>query len=81
MADNQEATDIYGQVHPVETKELVASKLSEFDAQLSKIRANDAILQAQEKCSELLTDAFKLQFLRCELFDIEVCMYSGWSSV
>jgi hypothetical protein len=67
--------DIYGQSHPVETPEIIAAALEEFRSQLHKASASaskNAVLHAQAKCPELLTDDFHLFFLRCEVFHIDV---------
>jgi hypothetical protein len=64
--------DVYGQVHPVETPELIAAKLKEFDqlvATLPVTKKTRYIAAAQAKCPDLLTDDFKLLFLRCDVFD------------
>jgi CRAL/TRIO domain len=64
------------QVHPNETKELIAVKLREFDEELAGIPAEKmmALLQAQEKCPELLTDKFKLMFLRAMVFNVDLAV-------
>lgn len=66
--------DIYGQVHPNETEELIAAKIREFESVVEKIsdKKKKCLLQAQIRCPELLTDDFKLCFLRCDLFDAKV---------
>jgi CRAL/TRIO domain len=68
--------DLYGQRHPIESDALIQSKLVDFDFQVKQLdRHNCAWLNttaldlALEKCPHLLTNAFKLWFLRCEVFD------------
>jgi len=70
----QQQPDIYGQVHPTETPELLKQKLAEFDADVKKLPKDKttSLIIAQKKCPDLLTDAFKLQFLRCEVFRTKV---------
>jgi hypothetical protein len=66
--------DVYGQLHPVETPELIARKRVEFEDELKRVPDHEKIclMQAEEKCPELLTDDFKLMFLRCEVFQAKV---------
>ena len=66
--------DVYGQLHPLETEDLVYQKRKEFEDELAKIPHGQkkCLLQAQEKCPQLLNDDFKLKFLRCEVFNADV---------
>ena len=67
--------DEYGQVHPHETPELIQSKLKEFEEELAKIddETRASADQAKAKCADgMLTDDFKLMFLRCEIFNADV---------
>ena len=64
--------DIYGQVHPVETDDLIAEKLVAFDEEVEKLTDKEFVVQAQEKCPQLLTKEFKLLFLRAEVFNADV---------
>jgi hypothetical protein len=81
-ATEGQVPDIYGQVHPNETPELIARKQNEFETELDKLAAGSKknLERAQERCPELLTDDFKLMFLRCEVFNADVstlaCYYS-----
>jgi hypothetical protein len=67
--------DVYGQTHPVESSELIQSKLDEFEDELQKLPADqlEALRMAQEQCPELLSNEFKLIFLRCDVFQPQVC--------
>lgn len=69
-----EKTDIYGQSHPEETRELIEEKLVAFNTALEKIpkAEKENVCEAEVKCPELLDNDFKLIFLRCEVFDAEV---------
>jgi len=60
--------DVYGQVHPVETAELIKTKTAEFETLLDTNNKN--ITKAKEK--GLHTDEFVLQFLRCEVFNADL---------
>ena len=72
--------DQYGQLHPNETAELVESKLKAFEEEVKKLSDDDTknLKEAQEKCPELLTDQFKLMFLRCEVFNADVSIQILW---
>lgn len=66
--------DQYGQRHPIETLELLELKQKEFQVELDKIpdKVKRNVILAQEKCPELLTEKFKLMFLRAEVFNADV---------
>jgi hypothetical protein len=66
--------DIYGQVHPVETPELIEQKLREFELELNKIPGSKKqdLLNAEKRCSKLCSDDFKLCFLRTEVFNADL---------
>lgn len=68
--------DEYGQLHPVETPELIEKKRGQFESELEKLPTDSKgnYLKAKEKCPELLTDDFKLYFLRCEVFNADVSL-------
>lgn len=65
--------DVYGQVHPVETPELLESKKVELEQELDLIPPEEKTdwLEAQAKC-DFVGDDFKLKFLRCEVFNADV---------
>mmetsp|Transcript_29867 Transcript_29867/g.42409 ORF Transcript_29867/g.42409 Transcript_29867/m.42409 type:complete len:80 (+) Transcript_29867:14-253(+) len=66
--------DVYGQRHPIETPELIDSRLKELDEALDVLNKKDNWLQAKEKCPpELIGNQFKLMFLRCHKFKVQVC--------
>jgi hypothetical protein len=70
--------DVYGQVHPLETPELLAAKRSEMEVELDQIPLEEKQdwMQAQTKCDEsLVGDDFKLKFLRCEVFNADVSTF------
>jgi hypothetical protein len=71
--------DIYGQCHPMETEELIQTKLKEFEAVLLTLPTTQtaSLAMAQAKCPELLDTDFKVMFLRCEVFNVKVSLESG----
>jgi len=71
--------DQYGQVHPDETPELVRAKLQDLEGEIAKIpkEEKEAFEQAKVKCPGQLTEAFKLMFLRCEVFIADVSVVFG----
>ena len=67
--------DIYGQCHPIESSSLIETKLKEFEAELVKLPEEKTISlkMADEKCPpNYIDDDFKLMFLRCEVFNVDV---------
>lgn len=66
--------DIYGQLHPVETLELIERKQKEFLQELEHLPADKKknALLANERCPSLVTDEFRLMFLRCEVFNADL---------
>lgn len=66
--------DQYGQYHPLENEELIGEKLKAFDAACGEIPAveKENLTLAETNCPDLLTKEFKLQFLRCEVFNEEL---------
>ena len=66
--------DQYGQLHPEETPELLERKLKAFEEELQKLKPEELkyAKEADAKCPELVTDEFKLMFLRCEVFNADV---------
>jgi len=73
-ATDDQAPDVYGQLHPIETPKLIETKLAEFDDLVAERTQkiddkNKELIQALKKCPDLLTKQFKLMFLRCEVFN------------
>ena len=68
--------DVYGQFHPIETPDMISSKLAEFEREIKKLPEDvkKSLLEAEEKCPDLVTDKFKLIFLRSEVFNADVSM-------
>jgi len=67
--------DTYGQKHPTETPELIKEALMELDVEINKLPAEKQVSweKAKEKCApELVDDAHKLVFLRCEIFHVDL---------
>ena len=66
--------DVYGQYHPVETSDMISAKLEEFEREIKKLPEDTkaSLLEAEEKCPDLVTDKFKLIFLRSEVFNADV---------
>lgn len=71
--------DVYGQVHPVESPDLISRKRKEFDLELEKIPANEKanLSRAQGQCPDLLTNEFILIFLRSEVFNADVSSFEN----
>jgi hypothetical protein len=71
--------DIYGQRHPVESEMLIVVKLEDFEYEMELLDSVDkvAFIEAKRRCPELLTDKFKLMFLRCECFNAKVSSLSS----
>lgn len=69
--------DQYGQLHPIETPDLLRSKLKDLDLEIAKLNkeVTEAYDEAQIKCPDLITEEFKLIFLRCELFNAHVSAF------
>ena len=81
----QTKPDVYGQVHPDETPAKIRTALEEFDLAVQQRVATNAkkdgsLILALSRCPELLTDDFKLMFLRCEVFQVDkaVARYSAY---
>jgi hypothetical protein len=75
MADSYTSPDVYGQVHPIESDELVQRKLQELETHLAEIAQTAAAAygEAQTKCPQLIAnDNFKLVLLRCEQFNAKL---------
>jgi hypothetical protein len=79
-ADLLSVPDQYGHLHPIETPDLVRSKLKDLEVEIAKLdkEVKEAYHEAQTKCPDLITDEFKLIFLRCELFNAEVSTLYSW---
>jgi len=75
-----QVADVYGQVHPAETPELIQTKLAEFDNAVAELLARNqekdstSLCRAIEKCPDQLTNDFKLKFLRCEVFNVDLAV-------
>jgi hypothetical protein len=69
-----ETMDIYNQIHPEETPELIAQSQAALHNELAKLPQEKKAgwLQATEKCPELVKEDHTLMFLRCEVFNSDV---------
>jgi len=69
-----EQPDAYGQIHPVETPELLKQGLKDLDEEIEKIPKDSRINfeTAKLKCANLTNDDAKLVFLRCEVFNADL---------
>jgi hypothetical protein len=74
VIEEESGPDVYGQIHPTETVDLIQKSLHDFHAILNHLpdKKKHNVLQAQLKCPEMLTDSFKLMFLRCECYNTDV---------
>lgn len=63
--------DIYGQVHLIESPSLIATSLADLNNELENIPQNQKKewTRAQEEIPQLVGNAHKLMFLRCEVFN------------
>jgi len=70
--------DVYGQVHPVETPELIQTKLIDLQKELAQLPDEKTVAwkQAQKECPTLVNEDFMLQFLRCEVYNTDVSVES-----
>lgn len=72
--------DIYGQVHPIETAELVERKYREFQTELSKVVeenvdfATNNLQKAMKLCPECFTYEFQVKFLQCEVYNVRLAI-------
>ena len=66
--------DQYGQRHPIESDAMITRKLVDLESEIMKISKEKraAYSLAKDRCPELLTDEFKLMFLRSEVFNADV---------
>lgn len=66
--------DMYAQVHPIETPELIATGLAKLQKELNLLPAKDTAVfhRATIESPELVDDAHRLMFLRCELFNADL---------
>lgn len=73
----EQRIDVYGQVHPEETDDLISKCLRDFDDAVNIIpdKKKRCVMEAEKQCPDLLTSSFKLMFLRCEVFQVDV---SSW---
>lgn len=69
--------DQYGQCHPIETDELIQRSILDFNLVLLNHIPNHKklnVTNAERQCPSLLTDSFKLMFLRCECFKVDLAV-------
>lgn len=66
--------DIYNQIHPEETPELIAKGQAALHLELEKLTAEKRAgwMQAKAKCPDLVNGDHTLMFLRCEVFNADV---------
>lgn len=66
--------DVYHQEHPVESKELIRTKLVELNHEMEKLPLEEkkTYCLALERSPILVSDNDKLAFLRCEVFHADV---------
>mmetsp|Transcript_24171 Transcript_24171/g.27594 ORF Transcript_24171/g.27594 Transcript_24171/m.27594 type:complete len:326 (-) Transcript_24171:142-1119(-) len=66
--------ELYGQIIPEESPQFVESKLNELQIELDKIQNAEKAdwTMAMANCPQLCDDKFKLMFLRCEGFNIDL---------
>uniref|UniRef100_A0A6V2CPB1 CRAL-TRIO domain-containing protein n=1 Tax=Ditylum brightwellii TaxID=49249 RepID=A0A6V2CPB1_9STRA len=67
--------DQYNQVHPIETKDLIDTSITQLDDVVSNVLddgVKSGLKMAQQKCPEFVNSKeHKLMFLRSELFDVQ----------
>lgn len=69
---NIDEPDMYGQVHPHETKELIQQSLKQFEIELQAMPKDVSYYAylAEEKAIDTVSDEFKLIFLRTEVYRV-----------
>lgn len=77
MSDKEKAdatAELYGQVHPIETPELISKSLRKLEEEIDGMPADKKANweKAAERCPELTDERHQLKFLRCEVFNVDL---------
>jgi CRAL/TRIO domain len=70
----QHQPDVYGQIHPIETPEMIENAHQELDIEITKLPQGqqNAIQLAERTCPEIASLPFRLAFLRAEVFNAKL---------